>query len=114
MDNEMFEEMSSPSIGLNSLNFGASNIFGGRKSSFEMVNILPSEFKASCDSDKLPQNEYRNSLDVLASNINKGPQPQAPLKNIIQIYNEQNKLKIEEQGGQALQIGEVHSESEGE
>ena len=46
-DNEAFEELSSPSMGLGSLNFGASNIFGGRKSSFEMVNVIPSEMKAS-------------------------------------------------------------------
>ena len=46
-DLEAFEELSSPSIGLGSLNFGGSNIFGGRKSSFEMVNMIPSEMKAS-------------------------------------------------------------------
>ena len=55
-DNEMFDELSSPSLGLNSLNFGGSNIFGGRKSSFEMVNIVPSEIKASYESEKLPLN----------------------------------------------------------
>ena len=55
-DNEAFEELSSPSMGLGSLNFGASNIFGGRKSSFEMVNMIPSEMKASYESDKLPHN----------------------------------------------------------
>ena len=37
---------------------------------------------------------------------------QAPLKQIIQLYNEENKVKIEQQGFNPLEIGVVYSESE--
>ena len=93
--------MPSRSLGLNSLEIPASNIFGGGKSSFEKVNNLGSELKYSYDSENVHHNDYRNSLDILASNINKGPQRSAPIKDIIQIYN-QKKNKIEHQ---ALEIG---------
>ena len=52
----MFDSLSSPSLGCNSINFGVSGLFGGRKSSFDVVNNLPSELKYSGESDKLPQN----------------------------------------------------------
>lgn len=55
-DQDMLSEVSSPSLGLNSLNYNGSNIFGGRKSSFEMVNFLPSELRNSYESDKLHLN----------------------------------------------------------
>jgi hypothetical protein len=42
----------------------------------------------------------------LASNINtSGPNLTAPLKQIIQLYNEENKVKIEQLGFKPMEIG---------
>lgn len=50
-------------------------------------------------------------MDILTSNINTTKPAQAPLKQIIQLYNEENKVKIEQSGLNPLEIGVVYSES---
>ena len=55
-DNSMIDEFESPSVGMNSVNLGASNIYGGRKSSFEIINFAHNELKSSIESERLPPN----------------------------------------------------------
>lgn len=89
-----------------------SNIFGGRKSSFDYVNISKVSYIPIKDSEHLIQKDFRNSFDALISNINKS-KPIAPLKNIFQLYNnDQDKAKIEQSGFQPLNLEEVNSDSE--
>ena len=62
--------------------------------------------------EQLQQDECKNSLDLLASHINKGGKQRTSLSNFVDIYNEEKKLREGENGCQALEIQQVESESE--